>query len=111
MNPMCKKKRNTVHGFDSCPAGRVQELVFPIAAPPCALIAISPGHHPTPFRHSTRTVRWKRKGAYSLSTWGPLPWEHRPFLSRPLILGIAVGHHSSDDESSDRRNLAPQPIN
>ncbi|GBN62421.1 hypothetical protein AVEN_36280-1, partial [Araneus ventricosus] len=23
-------------------------------------------------------------------------------------LGIAVGHHSSDDESSDRRNLAPQ---
>ncbi|GBM44487.1 hypothetical protein AVEN_15013-1 [Araneus ventricosus] len=69
----------------SCPVGRVQELVFHIAAPPLALIAISPEHHPTPFRHTTRTVRRKRKGAYSLSTWGPLPREHRRFLSLPPI--------------------------
>ncbi|GBO25540.1 hypothetical protein AVEN_32386-1 [Araneus ventricosus] len=89
----------------SCASGRRLVVVL---TPPCALIAISPGHHPTPFRHTTRTVRRKRKGAYSLSTWGPLPREHRPFLSRPPILGNAAGHHSSDDESSVRRNLAPQ---
>ncbi|GBM73144.1 hypothetical protein AVEN_30036-1 [Araneus ventricosus] len=94
----------------SSPVGRVHGLVFHIAAPPRSALttATSTGHHPTPFRHAARTVRGKRKSsnstfyletASSRSSTTPLP---------ATSLGIAVGHHSSDHESSDRCNLAPQ---
>ncbi|GBM00254.1 hypothetical protein AVEN_32608-1 [Araneus ventricosus] len=31
-------------------------------------MAISPGHQPTPFHHTARTVRWKRKFIFYLGT-------------------------------------------
>ncbi|GBN22494.1 hypothetical protein AVEN_13881-1 [Araneus ventricosus] len=93
----------------SNPVGRVQGLVFHIAVLPRALIiATSTGHHPTPFRHTTRTVRRKRKGAYSTFYLGTASSGISSIPLPATYLGIAVGHHSSDDESSDRCNLAPQ---
>ncbi|GBN74329.1 hypothetical protein AVEN_113357-1 [Araneus ventricosus] len=73
----------------------LQELVFHIAAPPCALMAISPGHHPTPFRHTTRTVRWKRKFTFYLGTASsgtssiPLPATYSRHISK-----LTLHHHA-----------------
>ncbi|GBM97577.1 hypothetical protein AVEN_249281-1 [Araneus ventricosus] len=93
----------------SNPVGRVQGLVFHIAAPPRALIiATSTGHHPAPLRHTTRTDHRKHKGAYSTFYLGTASSGTSSIPLPATYLGIAVGHHSSDDESSDRRNLAPQ---
>ncbi|GBL86698.1 hypothetical protein AVEN_194924-1 [Araneus ventricosus] len=94
----------------SSPVRRVHGFVFYIVAPPRSELttATSTGHHPTPFRHATRTVRGKRKSSHSTFYLGTASSGSSTTPLPVTNLGIAVGHHSSDDESSDRCNLAPQ---
>ncbi|GBM71037.1 hypothetical protein AVEN_272383-1 [Araneus ventricosus] len=65
----------------------------------------------TPSRSSPshyRTDRRKHKGAGSTFYLGTASLGTSYIPLPATYLGIAVGHHSSDDENSDRRNLTPQ---